>query len=53
MGRCNLKRSHALHVTSFPSKEMDNMNGRYDLPLFDRLGGLLPFLNIGPQNANR
>jgi hypothetical protein len=29
-------------VTSFPSKETDNMDGTYDLPTLDRLGGLSP-----------
>jgi hypothetical protein len=33
---CSLKR---LHVTSFPSKETDNMDRRYDLPRCDRLRG--------------
>jgi hypothetical protein len=39
MGRCSLKRSHALHVTSFPSKVMNNMDGCYDLPTLNRLRG--------------
>jgi hypothetical protein len=40
MGRCSPKRSRALHMTSFSSKEPDNRDGRYDLPTLDRLEGL-------------
>jgi hypothetical protein len=51
VGRCTLKWSRALHVTSFPSKETDNMDGRYDLPTLDKLGVYRQFLNSRHQKT--
>jgi hypothetical protein len=44
----SLKMSRATYVASFPSKETDNMDGRYYLPKVGYIGGVYHrFLNIG------